>query len=157
GRPLRQGHYEMVADSSLGLSVGERLRLGKDDYRVVGVTRGMVSSGGDGLAFFAAADALAIQFDTSAESMRLERAARSARAEQTDLSRTQPALTARAAVPQAEIPALGPPQVSAVMVNVRPGYDIGAVAASISAWPDVSVFTAQQERDLLLRGPVDKA
>lgn len=157
GRPLRQGHYEMVADSTLGVSIGERLRLGKDDYRVVGVTRGMVSSSGDGLAFFTAADALAIQFDTSAESTRLERAARRARAKQIDLSDTQPTLTERAALPQSKIPALGPPQVSAVLVNVKPGYDIGEVAASISAWPDVSVFTSQQERDLLLRGPVDKA
>lgn len=157
GRPLRQGHFEMVADATLGLGVGERIRLGKDEYEVVGVTRRMVSSGGDGLAFFTVADALAIQFDTSAESTRMERAARLARAERIDLSGTQPTLTARAAMPRSQIPALGPPQVSAVLVNVKPGYDVGAVAAAISAWPDVSAFTSQQQRELLLRGPVDKA
>lgn len=157
GRPLRQGHYEMVADQSLGLGLGEQISLGNDDYSVVGITRGMVSSGGDGLAFFTASDAQAIQFDTSAESTRLERAARRARAERIDLSGTQPALTERSSLPSAQIPALGPPQVSAVLVNVQAGYDQDAVAATIAAWPDVSVFTAAQERDLLLRGPVDKA
>lgn len=157
GRPLRQGHFEMIADASLGLAVGERIWLGKDEYSVVGVTRGLVSSGGDGLAFFTVSDALSIQFDTSPESMRLERAARSARTEQIDLSGTQPMLTERANLPSSEIPALGPPQVSAVLVNVKPGYDTGVVAAAISAWPDVSVFSTAQQRELLLRGPVDKA
>lgn len=157
GRSLRQGHYEMIADSSLGLGVGEHIPLGKDDYTVVGVTRGMVSSGGDGLAFFTATDAQAIQFDASAESTRLERAARSARAARTDLSATQPALTERATLPSSQLPAIGPPQVSAVLVNIRPGFDRDTVAASIAAWPDVSVYTSAQQRDLLLRGPVDKA
>ncbi len=157
GRSLDQPHYEIVADSTLGLAIGERVRLGRDDYTVVGVTRGMVSSGGDGLAFFTASDALAVQFDTGPEATRLEREARRARAERIDLTSTQPSLTERASLPQAQIPALAPPQVSAVLVNVRPGHDVGAVAASISSWPDVSVFTSQQQRELLLRGPVDKA
>ena len=52
GRALRQSHYEMIADRSLGLPLGEKVKLGKDVYEVVGLTRGMVGSGGDGLAFF---------------------------------------------------------------------------------------------------------
>ncbi|KAA0215877.1 MAG: ABC transporter permease [Leptolyngbya sp. PLA3] len=157
GRSLRQGHYEMIADRSLGLAPGQLLRLGKDEYTVVGLTSGMVSSAGDGLAFFTASDALAIQFDTSPESTRLERAARRARAERIDLGATQPTLFERARLPNAQIPALGPPQVSAVLVNVKPGYDTAAVAATLDAWPDVSVFSSAQQRQLLLRGPVDKA
>ncbi len=157
GRALAQGHYEFVADETLGLAVGDRIPLGKDLYTVVGVTRGMVSSGGDGLAFFTVADAQAIQFDVSGEAIRLERAARRARAEHIDLSATQPTLTERALLTAAEIPALGPPDVSAVLVDVKPGYDARLVAAAIEAWPDVSVFGSQQQRELLLRGPVDKA
>ena len=34
GRPLRQAHYEMIADSSLGLLLGEKAKLGKDVYEV---------------------------------------------------------------------------------------------------------------------------
>jgi putative ABC transport system permease protein len=30
GRSLRQAHYEMIADRSLGLSLGEKVKLGKD-------------------------------------------------------------------------------------------------------------------------------
>lgn len=157
GRPLAQGHDEVVADATLGLGVGERIRLGKDNYTVVGVTRGMVSSGGDGLAFFTAADAQAVQFDMSGESARLERAARRARAQRAELDATQPTLTERAGLARSQIPALGPPEVSAVLVNVKPGYDPGAVAATLAAWPDVSVFSTAEQKELLLRGPVDKA
>jgi putative ABC transport system permease protein len=36
GRPLGQAHYEIIADASLGLALGEKLNLGKDIYTVVG-------------------------------------------------------------------------------------------------------------------------
>lgn len=42
GRVLNQAHYEMIADVSLGLALGEKVQLGQDSYEVVGLTRGMV-------------------------------------------------------------------------------------------------------------------
>ena len=90
GRALRQAHYEMIADRSLGLPLGEKLKLGKDVYEVVGLTRGMVGTAGDGLAFFTVSDAQAIQFDLPGEATRLERRARLARLESLDLGRVQP-------------------------------------------------------------------
>ena len=73
GRPLGQAHYEMIADRSLGLALGEQLKLGKDTYTVVGIAQGMVSSGGDGIAFFTVRDAQAVQFDLPGEAIRMER------------------------------------------------------------------------------------
>jgi putative ABC transport system permease protein len=133
------------------------VRLGKDSCRVVGLTSGMVASGGDGLAFFSVRDAQAIQFDLAGESTRLERAARVVRASNQDVGRVQPLLLERGAGPAAGIPALGPPMVSAVLVKVAPGVDPRGVAELISAWPDVSVQTADDERRLLLEGMIDKA
>jgi putative ABC transport system permease protein len=78
GRPIRQAHYEMIADQSLRLPLGEKIRLGKNVYEVVGQTRGLVGTSGDGLTFFTVSDALAIQFDVPGEAVRLERAARRA-------------------------------------------------------------------------------
>ena len=157
GRPLGQARYEMVADQSLGLALGERLPLGKDTYTVVGLTKGMVSSGGDGLAFFTVRDAQAVQFDLSGEAIRLERTARLRRGEAQDVGRAQPLLLERAAGPAAGIPALGPPLVSAITVRLAAGADPQAVAAAIAAWPDVSVHTRADQRDLLLYGMIDKA
>ncbi|HNQ90402.1 MAG TPA: ABC transporter permease [Verrucomicrobiota bacterium] len=157
GRPLAQAHYEMIADVSLGLALGEQVRLGKDLYTVVGLTRGMVSSGGDGIAFFTVTDALAVQFDVSGESIRLERAARFARALGQDLGQAQPAMAERGKGLSTGIPALGPPQVSAVTVTVKPGNDPQAVADLVGAWPDVSVHTRDAQEQLLVRGMIDKA
>ena len=157
GRPLGQPHYEMIADASLALALGEKLSLGKDTYTVVGVSRGMVSSGGDGIAFFTAQDAQAIQFDLPGEAIRLERAARVQRAGEQDLGQTQPLLLERGAGLSAGIPALGPPMVSAIAVRVADGANTTRVAATIGAWPDVSVYTRDAQEQLLVHGMIDKA
>ena len=157
GRPLRQAHYELIADRSLRLELGEKIKLGKNVYEVVGLTSGMVGSGGDGLGFFSVSDAESIQFDQPGEASRLERQARRARAEAQDIGQVQPELLARAVGPASGIPALAPPQVSAVMLTVQPGMSMAKVAATISTWPDVTVYSKQQQKDLLLSGMVDKA
>jgi len=156
GRPLAQNHYEMIVDRALGLRVGERMRLGKETYTVVGITEGMISSSGDGLAFLTVADALDIQFDIPGEAVRLEREARHARGTLSELGRKQPALTESAFKLPSEIPALGPRQVSAVMVTVTPGTSPADVASVISGWGDVSVYTTEGQREFLLQGTVEK-
>ncbi len=157
GRALRQAHYEMIADRSLKLELGEKIKLGKDTYEVVGLTSGMVGSGGDGLGFFTVSDAQAIQFDLPGEAMRLERQSRRARVEGVDLGQTQPLLLDRAVGSASQIPVLTPAQVSAVMVTVSPGAEAAKIAATISTWPDVTIYSRQQQVDLLLSGMVDKA
>jgi putative ABC transport system permease protein len=147
----------MIADASLGLQLGERVSLEKDSYRVVGITRGMVAQGGDGLAFFTVRDALAIQTDTPAEAIRLEREARVARADNTDRSAISPGLLSAAAGPANAIPALPPPQVSAVLVQVQPGYPRDEVRRVIEGWTDVSVYSSDEQRHLLITGSIDKA
>jgi len=157
GRPLRQAHFEMIADQSLKLPPGSRIRLGKDVYQVVGLTKGMVGTGGDGLTFFTVADAMAIQSDEPGEAIRLERAARRERLENTDLGRLQPLLGERAAGLARNIPALGAPRVSAILVSLQPGADEAAVRRILETWPDITVYSTQQQKDLLLSGMVDKA
>jgi len=157
GQPLAQNHYEMIADRALGLELGEQIPLGKDTFTVVGLTTGMIDSGGNGLAFFTALDAQTVQFDLPGAAMRLERAARRGRADRIDLSSSQPGLLDRAEGLSAAIPALAPPAVSAILVRVLQGVDPQAVASTISGWADVSVHTREDERQLMLSGPVEKA
>lgn len=157
GRPLAQNHYEIVADKTLGFRLHERIKLGKDTYTVVGITGGMVSTNGEGMAFLTAWDSQAVQFDTPGEAIRLRRAARERRSEEDDIFLSQPLLTEQLARPTAELPAVTSPELSAVIVRVAPGADPAAVAATISTWADVSVFTRAGQEDLLLQGMVDKA
>lgn len=156
GRPLASSHYEMIADESLELGLGETIVLGKDTYTVVGLTKGMLGQMGDGLAFFTVRDALSIQFDTSGEAVRLERAARRSRAVKQDIWRTQPTMGELADRPSLQLPAYQRPTVSAVVLKLHPGTDPAAVMHTISGWKDVSVFTADGQKELLLKGTVDK-
>jgi len=157
GRPLGQNHFEMVADQTLKLTLGERVRLGKDTYTVVGITSGMLSSAGDGLAFFTVSDALAIQFDLPGEAIRLERSARRRRTGEVDVGNVNPALLEVVSGPTGQIPSLSSPMISAVLVKVEPGTDPKAVAETLAGWSDVSVYDHHQARELLLSGPVEKS
>lgn len=156
GRSLARNHFEMIADQSLGLHLGERIKLGKESYEVVGITKSMISAAGDGLGFFTVADAQAIQSDMPGEAVRLERAARAKRGEDSDLGAKMPVLLEQAGKSNAEIPALAPARISAVMASIAPGADPAAVVANLSGWSDVSVFSRQEQRQLLLEGSVEK-
>lgn len=156
GRSLGQSHFEMIADESLGIAVGEQIKLGKETYAVVGTTKGMISSTGDGIGFFTVSDAQAIQFDSPGEAIRLERNARRARGAQSEIGNKQPALLDNAERPARELPQIARPQLSAVMVTVSPGTHIDAVADIISGWGDVSVYTTDGQRELLMKGSIEK-
>jgi putative ABC transport system permease protein len=157
GRELGSAHYEMIADKILGLQLGDKVPLGKDVYSVVGITSGMSSMSGDGLAFFSLMDSMAIQFDYSGEAIRLERKARRSRLARQDIGNTLPTFLDRVQLPSASLPAIAPPSVSAVLVQLKPGTKLASVMATLSGWTDVTVFTKEQQRQLLLKGVVDRA
>lgn len=157
GRTLRQGHYEMMADVESGLGLGEKLALGRETFTVVGLTRGMVSSGGDGLGFFTVSDALAIQNEIAGEALRLDRAARGERVEQSERGRTQPALGEWAAAPASTLPVLGAASVSAVLLDLDPGARPSSVLGLLAGWSDVSAYTREAQSELLLQGAVDRS
>jgi hypothetical protein len=62
GRGLSRARFEMAVDARARLPLGATVELGKDRYRVVGLTRGLVASGGDPLAFLHLRDSQNLQF-----------------------------------------------------------------------------------------------
>jgi putative ABC transport system permease protein len=156
GRRLREGHYEMIADASLGLEPGSRIRLGKDTYTVVGVTKNMISSGGDGIGFFTIQDALNIQFDKAGEASRLERNTRRKNVAGSEIGLRQPGVIDLASGNSATIPVLGKPLVSAVVLKVKPGTDVRRIMDTLNGWSDITAYTSDDERELLLKGSVEK-
>lgn len=157
GRALAQNHFEMIADEKLGLRLGEQLRLGQDTYTVVGIATGMTDNAGNGMAFLTVHDAVAIQFDVPGEAVRLEREARRARAGQSDLGRIQPSILERAAGPGSQLPALPSAQVSAVMARIAPGANAASIIGALNGWPDVTIYTREDQRHLLLRSVIERA
>lgn len=156
GRPLGQNHFEMIADVSLKLPLGERVRLGRETYTVVGLTKNMLSANGDGIAAVTVADAQAIQFDQPGEAIRLERAARRGRGELSELGVTQPSLVENADRPSFELAPLERPRQSAVVVQLDFGVAPQEVIDTMAGWSDVSVHSREDQHQFLLEGMIDK-
>jgi putative ABC transport system permease protein len=155
GRPISQPHYEMLVDRSLGLSLNERILLGRDFYIVVGITDGLAASGGDPAAFFTLADAQKIQNDASNESIRLEREARTVRVRNSVIGQ-DPEMLRFSGEAQSIIPAIAPAPVSSVMLNVGPGVSLESVRNRLQQWQDISVYSNDEQHDLILGGVVEK-
>ncbi|MDQ3264388.1 MAG: ABC transporter permease [Myxococcota bacterium] len=156
GRRLQQPHGEMIVDASLGLGLGETLTLAGEQYRVVGLTRNALTSGGDSVAFLSVADAELIAFDQPAEAAVLERQRVVARLRRTDLGRGQPALEDLATDPRWRAPALASPPVAAVLIQADP-HRLAEVRDVMSSWGDVSLYSQAEEEALLLGGVVQRA
>ncbi|MBL8625545.1 MAG: ABC transporter permease [Myxococcales bacterium] len=156
GRPLQQGHGELIVDASLGLALGMSLTLAGEPYRVVGLTRNALTSGGDSVAFVSVADAQLIALDQPAEATVLERQRVVERLRGTDLGRGQPALEDLATDPRWRAPAVASPPVAAVLVEVAP-HQLAAVRAIVGSWGDVTVYTQAEQEALLLGGVVQRA
>jgi putative ABC transport system permease protein len=150
GRPIMQAHYEMVADQKTGLRLGDVVRLGLHDYTVVGLTRGMVGSGGDPVAFFSFQDAEEIQFVK--DNWAIRNARQRALAAYTQAVPTQPALATGLARTFADNPDLH--NVNAILVRLAPDADPTAVAAAIDRWEYFTAYTSAEQSQLMLSGSV---
>ena len=133
GRTLGTGHYEAIADVVTGLVLGDKIRLGPDDFTIVGITRGQVDVAGDGLLYVSIADALTIDRHAPSEAVLLGRIARSK-------------------------PDLLPPgrPVSAILITTRYTRDIASVRDVIEKWGDVRVFSQAEQVEIMLNGRLYK-
>lgn len=156
GRQLSVSHGELIADASLGLKLGEQLQLGDDDYRVVGTTRGVLASSGDGVLYVTNSDCSRIQAYQPPEAIRM---AREARATQVNALPLAVGASLRRQVSEGDVTVslVAAPMVQAVVVKVLPGHSAEEVRERISGWSDVTVWSTEDQRQLLLKGVVDKA
>src|SRR3972149_2356762 len=143
GRRITRSHYEAVTDVKTGFAVGDRIRLRRHEYTVVGLTRRMVSSGGDPMVFIPLKDAQEAQFLKDNAAIANQRARTAA----------NPALN-RPGVPGL-LDAINASQtsnrnVNAVLVRVADGHSPGAVARDIRRWKHLQAFIRAQMEDILI-------
>jgi putative ABC transport system permease protein len=131
GREITRSHYELIADRQTGLKVGETVRLGRNDYTVVGETRGIVTLSGDSIVYVTLRDAQQLQFELTPPAARRE-AARGAQREQTNL-------------------------VNAVVARLTPGVPSEEVAELIRRWKHLTVLTDKQQQDFLTVNVIERA
>ena len=131
GRTLRKDHYEIVVDEKTHYKLGEKIKLGRDYYTVVGITRNTVSNGGDYLVFTSLKDAQVLQFTYSNERIRSDEAR--------GISGGNPHL------------------VNAIIARMKPGYSAKELVKQIEENTHKSAYTTQDELNLLLQRVIKKS
>jgi len=143
GRHITRSHYEAVADQRTGFVLGERIRIRRHDYTVVGLTRRMVSSGGDPMVFIPLKDAQEAQFLKDNDAIVNERARTAANP---GLNRPGvPGLLEAIQASQASNR-----NVNAILVQVQPGIDAERVAEPVRRWKHLEAFTRAQMEEILV-------
>jgi putative ABC transport system permease protein len=143
GRHITRSHYEAVADVRTGFQLEDRIRIRRHDYTVVGLTRRMVSSGGDPMVFISLKDAQEAQFLKDNDAVLNDRVRTAA----------NPALN-RPGVPglldAVQAAQSSNHNVNAVLVQIMEGSQAQTVAESIRRWKHLGAFTRDQMEDILV-------
>jgi putative ABC transport system permease protein len=143
GRQITRSHYEAVADIASGFQLGDHLNIRRNQYRVVGLTRRMVSSSGDPMVFIPLKDAQQAQFLKDNDTLWQNR------------RRTE----ANPAFNRAEVPGLlaainasqeTSQSVNAVLVRLQPGQAADQAAEAIRRWKRLTAYTRPQMEAILI-------
>ncbi len=150
GRHITRSHYEAVADVTAGFQLGERIRIRRNLYTIVGLAKRMVSYNGDPMVFIPLKDAQAAQFLKDNDALIQQR-------RRTD---ENPAFN-RPGIPdlQAAVNASQSTNlfVNAVLVRLKPGTVPEDVAEPIRRWKRLQVFTRTQMESILVDKVIAKS
>lgn len=143
GRHLMRSHYEAVADLRTGFAVGDKVQIRRHEYEVVGLTRRMVSSGGDPMVFIPLKDAQEAQFLKDNDAIINERARTAS-----NPSFNRPGVPGLLdAVQNLQSSSRN---VNAILLRVAPGWSANQVAEPIRRWKHLTVFTRDNMEEILV-------
>lgn len=131
GRPIAQSHFEMIADTRTGLSLGDRVRLGRNAFVVVGLVANHVNTGGDPAVYITLLDAQTLQFELTPPASRVQ--------------------LARGAALQTK------DTVNAVIARVHPNVSPEDAADAVRRWKHLAATTQAAQEQILTQSVVDRA
>lgn len=143
GRPILAAHYEAIADERTGLALNEIVRIRRHDYRIVGLTRRMVSAGGDPMIFVALKDGQEIQFLKDNEALISERTRTAA-----NPNFNRPGIPGLLEAIQDN--GTQSRTVNAVLLSLKPDADPESVASEIRRWKHLQAYTKAQMEGILV-------
>ena len=143
GRRIARSHFEAVADVKTGFALGERIGIRRHDYTVVGLTRRMVSSGGDPMVFIPLKDAQEAQFLKDNDALVNERARTAANPafNRPGVPGLLEAVTASQASSH---------NVNAVLVRMVAGHSPELLAQTIRRWKHLQAYARPAMEELLI-------
>lgn len=131
GRVLQKQHYEIVVSKKTNYKLGEYIQLGRNKFKVVGITIDTVSNGGDHLLFTSLKDAEILQFTYTNERIRSDN--------------------------KRGIKGVNPYLVNAIIAQTKEGYNPKSVALNIEKTTHKKVFTKDEQSTLLLQKVIKKS
>lgn len=131
GRRIARDHYELVADRTAGLELGDRIQLGRSVFAVVGLTQHQVSSGGDPAIYISLLDAQKLQFDLAPPAARIQLARGGS--------------------------GIGRDTVNTVVARLQPNASPDTVAETVGRWKHLAAITQEAQENILTRSLVDRA
>jgi len=131
GRLINKQHYEIVVSKKTNYKLGEKIKLGRDYFTVVGITKDTVSNGGDYLIFTSLKDAQVLQFTYTNDRIRSDA--------------------------QRGIRGSNPHLVNAIVAKVKDGYSLESVARVIEQTTQKKAFTKDEQKTLLLQKVIKKS
>lgn len=131
GRELKNDHYEIVVTDKTGFKLYEKIKLGRNLYTVVGITHSTVSNGGDPLVYISLKDAQDLQFSYSNKEIQNNEARGIKNSEAF--------------------------MVNVIVARVKSGYDVDEVAHDIRKWQHKSVYTKEQQKEILTKNLIEKS
>jgi len=131
GRTIQKQHYEIVVSKKTNYKLGEYIKMGRDSFKVVGITDDTVSNSGDYLIFTSLKDAEILQFTYTNERIR------------SDVNRG--------------IKGGNPHLVNAIIAKTKDGYNPEIVARSIEHTTHKKVFSKEEQKTLLLQKVIKKS
>jgi putative ABC transport system permease protein len=143
GRQITRSHYEAVADITTGFKLGDRIGIRRNGYTVVGLTKRMVSSGGDPMVFIPLKDAQEAQFLKDNDAV-LQGRRRTAENPAFNRAGVPGLLDAVIAAQSRNL------TVNAVLVRLRPGYPADEFAETVEDWKRLTVYTRLEMEDILI-------
>lgn len=131
GRGIARSRFELIADRMSGLEPGDRVRLGRATFTVVGNTVHQVNSGGDPAVYITLPDAQKLQFDLAPPAARVELARGGGGS--------------------------GRDTVNAVVARLDSNASPDDVAETVRRWKHLSAITQEGQELILTRSLVDRA
>ncbi len=131
GRSISKPRYEAVVDRSLGVGLGERIKIRDRQFDVVGLVDRAVGISGKPLTFLSLADARIVDSKVSPPQIRQLRA-------------------------HGQSGEVRPDSASAIIVHLEPGADVEAVKRQILQWKHFNVITGAEQASDILNRNVDR-
>ena len=140
GRQITRSHYEAVADVATGFKLGQVIHIRRSNYTIIGLTRRMVSSGGDPMIFIPLRDAQEAQFLKDNDAIISQR----------NRTSNNPAFNQPDVLNAVIDTQSSNPYVNAVLVQIKSDYSPEQVAEPIRRWQRLQVYTRAQMEEILV-------